>query len=174
MGPRGHEASHHAAILELVPDGICVVWVGLLEKPLEVVHRRPRLMLVTVCGSCGASHAGAAHLAIIIIGRGHGPLKALPAPLFATFDALLGDVGGDVGRHLPITAWGRLLASLGRAKHDCLIASGALGGDVVQLLKHIPQGVTMSALPRALYMALRVYARATLASLGLIALTLLP
>jgi hypothetical protein len=49
-GPQGHEAPHHATVLELVLDGVCVVWTGLLEEPLEVVRRRPHLMLSTVCG----------------------------------------------------------------------------------------------------------------------------
>jgi hypothetical protein len=26
-GPRSHEVSHHATILELVPDSVCMVWV---------------------------------------------------------------------------------------------------------------------------------------------------
>jgi hypothetical protein len=69
-----------------MPNGVCVVWVGLLEKPLEVVCRRPRPTLVTMHGGGDASHARAAHLpvkAIIMVGRGRGPLKALLAPLFA-------------------------------------------------------------------------------------------
>jgi hypothetical protein len=50
-GPQGHEASHHAAVLELLPNGVCVVWVGILEKPLEVVRRRP-------CRMVAAAHVG--------------------------------------------------------------------------------------------------------------------
>jgi hypothetical protein len=37
-GPYGHEASHHAEVLKLVLDGVCVVWAGLLDKPIEVVR----------------------------------------------------------------------------------------------------------------------------------------
>jgi hypothetical protein len=50
-GPRGHEAPHHVVVLELVPDGVCMVWAGLLEEPLEVVCERPRLTLVAPCES---------------------------------------------------------------------------------------------------------------------------
>jgi hypothetical protein len=41
------------------------------------------------------------------------------------------------------------LLSRAGAKHDYLIASGALGGDVARLLKRVPKEVAMSALPRA-------------------------
>jgi hypothetical protein len=58
-GPQGREASHHAAVLELMPDGVCVVWAGFLEEPLEVVLGRPRLMLVTACGGQDVPHVGA-------------------------------------------------------------------------------------------------------------------
>jgi hypothetical protein len=64
-------------------DRVCVIWAGLLEKPFEVVHRRPRLMLIVACGGWGAPHTGATRLAILAIDRGHGPLKALFVPLFA-------------------------------------------------------------------------------------------
>jgi hypothetical protein len=93
-------------------------------------------------------------------------LKALLAPLFAAFDALLGAVGSDVRWHHPTTARGHLSTSLGRVEHDCLIAGGALGGDVALLLKHVPEEVSMFALSWALRAVLRQCARATLVSLG--------
>jgi hypothetical protein len=120
-----------------VPDGVCVVWAGLFVKPFEVV-------MVVVCGGRGAPHARVARLADVVIGHGHGPLKVLLALLFAAFDALLGAVGGDVRRRLPVAAQGYLPASLGRAEHDHLVAGGVLGGDVVQLLDHVPAEVAMS------------------------------
>jgi hypothetical protein len=102
-----------------VPDGVCVVWAGLLEKPFEVV-------------------CSWARLTIFAIGHGHGPFKVSLVRHFAALDALLGAVGGDVEWRLPAAARGHLPASLGRVKHDCLVADGALGG------------YAMSALPRAL------------------------
>jgi hypothetical protein len=51
-------------------------------------------------------------------------------PLFATLDAVLSAVYGDVRRHLLATAGGHLPASLALAKHDRLVTSGLLGGDV--------------------------------------------
>jgi hypothetical protein len=106
-----------------------MIWAGFLEKPPEVVYTQPPLMLVTACGGRDAPHAGATCFAIVAIGRGRGPLKALLAPLLATFDTLLCVVGGDVGRCLPAAAWGHLPTSLGTIKHDRLVAGGALCGN---------------------------------------------
>jgi hypothetical protein len=134
-GPRGHEAPLHAAILELVPDGVRVIWAGFLKEPLEVVRRWPRLSLVTVSGSRDASHARAARLPVITdvrAGRSHGPLRALLASFFA---ALLSTVYGDVGGCLLAIARGHLLASPGLAKHNRLIASCVLCGNVTRLLE---------------------------------------
>jgi hypothetical protein len=80
-----------------MPDGVRVVWAGLLEKPFEVVRRWPRLTLIVACGGQGAPHTGAAHLIIVVVDRGCGPMKVLLAPLFAAFATLLGAVGGNVG-----------------------------------------------------------------------------
>jgi hypothetical protein len=33
--PRDHIVSHHGALFELVPDGVCMVWTGHFEKFLE-------------------------------------------------------------------------------------------------------------------------------------------
>jgi hypothetical protein len=80
---------------------------------------------------------------------------------FAASDALLGAVGDDAGRCLPITAWGHLPTSLGGAKHDSVVAGGALGGAAAQLLERVPEEVAMSALPWALPTALGQGAHAT-------------
>jgi hypothetical protein len=111
-----------------MPNGVCMVRAGLLEKPLEVVRRWPRSMLVDACGGCGAPHAGFARVpvaGVIMTGHGYSPLKTLLAPLIAAF---LGVVSGDVGRCPLIAARCRLPASWWRAKHDYLIAGGALDG----------------------------------------------
>jgi hypothetical protein len=157
---------HHVVVHELTSDEVCVVWADLLEKPFEVVHRWHCLTPAVACSGQGVPHVRAARLTIVAVGRGHDPLKALLAPLFATFDTLLGAMGGDVERHLPITARGHLLASLGKAEHDRLIAGEALGGDAAWLLERVPQEVTMSILLGALHAALRQQARATLVSLA--------
>jgi hypothetical protein len=107
---------HHATVLELVPDGVCMVWVGFLMEPLEVVHGRPRLTLVATCGGQDVPHTGATQhpvVAIVMVGCGRGPLKALPAPLSATLDTLPAAVDGDVGRRSLAAARGRLPVSLG-------------------------------------------------------------
>jgi hypothetical protein len=91
--PRDHETHHHVTVLELVPDGLHVVWAGLLEESLEVVGRRPHLTLVAVCGSRDAPHVGAAHLpivAVIVVGCGRSPLRTLLAPPIAALGAMPG------------------------------------------------------------------------------------
>jgi hypothetical protein len=86
-------------------------------------------MLVAVHSGRDMPHAGATYLpiiAIIVVSRCGGPLKALLVPLLG---ALLGIIDGDVGRRLHAVAWGRIPASLGRPKFGCLIAGGVLGAD---------------------------------------------
>jgi hypothetical protein len=89
-----------------------------------VVCGRPHQTLAAASGGWDPSHTGAAHLpvvVVVVVGRGHGPLKVLLARLVATFDALLGAVSGDVGRCLPVTTRGGLPASLCRANALLLI-----------------------------------------------------
>jgi hypothetical protein len=146
-----------------------MVWAGLLEKPLEVIQRRPRRTLVTVHGGRDAPRAGATRLpvvAVIMAGRGHSPLKALFAPLVATFDGLLGPVSANIGQCLLVTAWCRHPTSLSMVKHGHLVASGALGGDVVQLLKRAPKEVIMFVVSWALCVLFGQCARATLVCLA--------
>jgi hypothetical protein len=158
-----------------------MVLVGLIEKPPEVVRRWPRQTFVAVRGGCGAPHTEATRIpitAIIIAGHCHSPLKALPAPLAAAFDALLGTVSSNIRWHLLVAPRCHVPASLCRVNHDCLIAGGALGGDDVRLLKRALEEVTMSILSCALCTVLGQCTRATLVSLatnlGLISLTLPP
>jgi hypothetical protein len=148
-GPRDHETLHHVIVLELMSDGVCVVWVGLLEEPLEVVCRRPLLTLVAVLDGRDTPHVGATCLtvvAVVVVGHGHVPLRALLAPLLAALEALLGAVDGDVGQHILAIAWGRLPASLGMTKFSRLVAGGVLGGDTAQLLNGVPENVDVFAL----------------------------
>jgi hypothetical protein len=82
-------------------DKVCVVWASFLEEPLEVVYRRPRLTLVAIRGGRDAPHARALCLfviVVIVVGRGHGPLRALLAPIFAALVFLLRVVDDDIGR----------------------------------------------------------------------------
>jgi hypothetical protein len=98
-GPQDHEILHHAAVPELVLDGVHMIWASLLEEPLKVVCRQPHLVLAATYGSPDAHHVGAAYLlavATIVFGHGCDNLKTLLVPLLATLDAL-GVLDGDVG-----------------------------------------------------------------------------
>jgi hypothetical protein len=145
-----------------------VVWVGLLEKPLEVVCGWPCQTPIAASGGQDVSHARAARhlvMAIIMAGRGHGPLRALLVPLVAALDTLLGIVSTDIERCLHVAARGGLPASLCWVKHDHLIDGGALGGDAARLLERAPEEVAMSILSRALCATFRWCARSFLAGL---------
>jgi hypothetical protein len=154
-----------------------MVWVGLLEEPLEVVRGWPRRMFVTVHDDCGAQNVGAAHVlvaAVVTAGHGRSPLKALLAPLIAAFDILVDTVSSDIGRCLLVTARCRLLASLYRVKHDRIIGGVLLGLGATQLPERASEEGIMFVLPQALSAVLRQHARATQVSLtailGLIAI----
>jgi hypothetical protein len=82
-GPCDQEILHHVAVLELVPDGVRVVWVGLFKESLEVVGKRLHLTFVALCGSHDMPHAGATcHpvVAVVIVGCGRSPLRMLHVP----------------------------------------------------------------------------------------------
>jgi hypothetical protein len=90
-GPQDYEPPHHVTVIEPVPDGVHVVWASLLEEFLEVIGRRPSLMLVTMHGSHDMHHARAAHLpvvAIIVVDCGHSPMRTLLAPPLTALYAL--------------------------------------------------------------------------------------
>jgi hypothetical protein len=137
--------------------GVCVVWAGFLEEPLEVVCKRPRLMLVTLHGGQDMPHTGVARLpvtAVVMVGHHRGPLRALLAPLFAALDALLSVMDSDIGWRLLTATWGHLPTSLGLTKHDSLIAGGVLDGDATWLLECVPKIVTMLVLEQVPCVAL--------------------
>jgi hypothetical protein len=50
-------------------------------------------------------------VAIVIVDRGHSPLRMLLVSLLATLNALPGALDGEVGWCLPAAAWCRLPAS---------------------------------------------------------------
>jgi hypothetical protein len=152
-----------------VPNGVCVVWAGFLQEPLEAVRGRPRLTLVATRDGRGVPHTRAARLpivAIVVASLGRDPLKALLAPLFVALDALLAVVGGDIRRCSLADAQDCLLASLGWMRHDRLVASGMLGGDVARCLECVPEEVAMLTLVRAPCAMRKLRARAALASLA--------
>jgi hypothetical protein len=77
-----------------------MIWVDFLKEPLEVVCLWAHLTLVAARGGRDVPHVRVACLpiiAIVVAGRGRGPLKALLTPLFAMLATLLATVDGDVG-----------------------------------------------------------------------------
>jgi hypothetical protein len=72
-GPQGHEVLYHIAVFELMLNGVCVVWAGLLLESLEVVCQCARLALATAHAR-NAPHAKAScFLVAVIVVVSHGP-----------------------------------------------------------------------------------------------------
>jgi hypothetical protein len=119
-GYRGHEIHHHVIILELVLGGVRVVQVGLLKESLEVVYRRPHLLPATVHGSDDAPQVRATEflvIVVIVVSRGHNPLRTLLAPLLAALGALLGILDGAA---LLLPGVASLLAGMARCSATSL------------------------------------------------------
>jgi hypothetical protein len=168
-GPQNHETLYHVAVLELMPDEVCVVWVGHLEESLEVVGRRPHLTLVTLHGSRDVPLAGAAHFlvfAIVIVDCSHSPFRTLLVPPLAALCALPSASDSDIGWCLPVAAWGHLLASWRKMKFGRLTASGVLGGAAAQVLGPVPKNVIVFALLRVPHATFRSHACVPLVSLS--------
>jgi hypothetical protein len=120
-----------------VLDGVHVVWVGLLEESLEVVHQWPRLALQTMHSSDDTLHAGAINflvVVIVIVDHDRNSLRALFTPLLAALGAPLGILDGIDGWHCVVATWSRLLAAWDIEKFGRLLSGGVLGGDAAQLL----------------------------------------
>jgi hypothetical protein len=124
-GPLGHEILHHVAVIELMLDGVCMVWVGLLDESLEVVCRRAHLALATARGGHNLRHAGVICflvLDVILVSHSHNPLRPPLMPLHATLGVPPSILDGSVGWRRVTTAWDR-------EKFRCFLVGGVLCGD---------------------------------------------
>jgi hypothetical protein len=93
-------------------------------------------------------HAEIAHLpivAIVVVGRGHSPLRTLSVPHLAVLGALPSTMDGDIGWCLLTAAWGRLPTSRRKMKFSRLTVGGVLGGDAAKLLSGVPKNVIVFA-----------------------------
>jgi hypothetical protein len=91
-------------VLEIVHDGVGVVWAHLLKELLKVVRGRLCLMLAGAHSFRDEHHTRAVYslvVATIVVGHGCGLLKSLLAALLATLGALPGVLCGNIGRFLP-------------------------------------------------------------------------
>jgi hypothetical protein len=64
--PRGHVVLYHGAFFKLVPDRVCLVWVGCLEKLLEVMGRLPCLALEVMPGSSNVLLVGVVDVLVVV------------------------------------------------------------------------------------------------------------
>jgi hypothetical protein len=90
--PYGHVV-HHGTLLELVPYGVCVIWVGRLEELFKVIGRLPRLALEVMISSSDVIFIKVTSLLVvvtlIIAGSNDDPLGAPLLPPLIAFGASL-------------------------------------------------------------------------------------
>jgi hypothetical protein len=149
-GPQDHEILHHAAVLELVPNGLRVVWEG----SSEVVCRWPRLMLVAARSNHDAPPARAACLLIVVVGCRCGPwgrcLRLFLPPLvpwMATSDgvsllllgvaSLLPWVGQSLAASL-LVAYGVVMLCISSVVYLKMLLCPPKHGFLVQHSSHVP------------------------------------
>jgi hypothetical protein len=135
QGPSGHETLHHAAVPELVLDGVGRVRASLFKELVEVVRGRLCLTLAATYDRRGVLCAGAACLLVDVAKVvDHGLLAALLVPLLAALGTLLDIRDNDVRRCSPA-------AARGWVKLDRLVADSVLGGAATPLLGGVIEGV---------------------------------
>jgi hypothetical protein len=94
------------------------------------------------------SHVKAAHLLAVVVttvGDGRGPWRAVLVLPVAALDVILGNVSGDIGRRILITARAHFPSRMCRAVHDRLIVGGVLAGDAARLFERASKGVSLFA-----------------------------
>jgi hypothetical protein len=64
--PRGHVILHHGALLQLVPNTVCMIWIGCVEKLLEVIRWLSRLTFKITLGNGNELLIGVAGVLIVI------------------------------------------------------------------------------------------------------------
>jgi hypothetical protein len=77
-GEGGHKILHHATVLELMLDGVCVVRACLLEESLEVLCQWPLLALATARDGHNALHVEVAYFLVVVVfvvGHSCNPLR---------------------------------------------------------------------------------------------------
>jgi hypothetical protein len=136
-GPQCREVLHHVTVLELMLDGVHMIWTGLLEKSLKVVSWWPHLVLATMHGSCNIPHVGAVcflDTVIIVVSHDLNPLGAPITSLLSALGSSLGVFdGGGIWHHVA-AARSRIPTTWDRVKFGCLLVGGVLDGDVAHLL----------------------------------------
>jgi hypothetical protein len=112
--PGGHVIFHHGALLELMPDGVHVVWTGHFEKFLEVIGQLSCLTLEIVLGGSNVFLIRAVSFLLVIViittSSNCDPLEAPLLPLLSPLALLLAPLPAALsgatwllhGGHFPI------------------------------------------------------------------------
>jgi hypothetical protein len=120
-----------------VPNGICMVGSGRLEKLIEVIGRLPRLALEITLGSGNELYVGIVSLLVVvtlvIAGSDCASLGLLLWPPLGAFGAPLHAFAGCLDWSPSAIAGDRPLIALDENNPDCLLTRGVPGGNVEQL-----------------------------------------
>jgi hypothetical protein len=119
---------------DLVPDGVCMIWAGLLEEVFKVIGRLLRLTLEVVLSSSDVFFIKVLSLLIIVTllaAGGNGDPLGVPlwAPLIGFGTSLY--LFADGLRQCPsATNRGHLPLALDKNSPNCFLTRGASGHDV--------------------------------------------
>jgi hypothetical protein len=125
---------YHGALLELVPDGECMVWAGRLEMLLKVIDRLPRLALEITPSGSDMFFIRVVHLLVVVIiviaCSNYDPLGAPLWSFLTAFSASLSTFAGSLGWCPSAVTKDHLPIALDEDGPDHLCTRGVLGGNV--------------------------------------------
>jgi hypothetical protein len=130
---RGHVVFNHGAIFDLVPDGVCMLWGGHLEKLLRVISRLQCLVLEIALSGSDVFLIG---VVVIVVAASSNcdPLGASLWSLLTTLVTPLSTFAGSLGWCPSAIARDCLLVALDEDGPDHLFTRGVLGDNVKELL----------------------------------------
>jgi hypothetical protein len=129
--PRGHVVFHHGTFLQLVPNRVCMIGAGCLEKVLDVISGLPRLALEVVLNSGNELLIGvtdllvivpSSQLVVIVTHWGHrfSPFLLPLVLLFAPLPAVLSGAPRPLPRGTFLFSWTKMALTTSSAK-ACLV-----------------------------------------------------
>jgi hypothetical protein len=136
---RGHVVLHHGAFLQLVPDKVCMIGAGCLQKLLKVIGGQSCLSLDLALGGGNELLVGVTNIFVLVTlvasGGDHDSLGSPQWPPLVASGAPFYALVGCLGWCSPTAVGGCLPATLDKNSPDCLLARGIPGGDVEKLLR---------------------------------------
>jgi hypothetical protein len=121
-----------------MPNVVCMIGAGHLEKLLKVINVLPHLALEVALDDGDELLVGIIGLLVVVVlvtdGSDCDSLGSLLRPPIVAFGALLCALASCLEWHPSTTTGGRLPIALDKNGLDCLLTRGVSGGDVEQRL----------------------------------------